>query len=100
MNHYQMQQIHQNNHVFSATNIMKPLSSAQCNHVFSLLDSSQSAHQILSTTGIHTYIIIILECLHHPNLHKSSGGHPSTPSAADTHYTQHVISSGKAEKAV
>ena len=93
------QQIDHNNHLLFTTIMMKPLSPAQCNHILSLLDAGQSAHQISSTTGIHTSIITMINLGHHSCLQKSSGGHPSKHSPADTHYALHLIGSRKAENA-
>src|SRR5258705_6939404 len=93
------QQIDHNNHFLFTTIMMKPLSPAQCNHILSLLDAGQSAHQISSKIVIHTSTITRLHLRHHPHLHKSSGGHPSKLSPADIHYAPHLIGSRKAENA-
>jgi len=93
------QQIDHNNHLLFTTIMMKPLSPAQCNHILSLLDAGQSAHQISSKIVIHTSTITRLHLRHHPHLHKSSGGHPSKLSPADIHYAPHLIGSRKAENA-
>ena len=94
-----MPQTCQNNHLLLTTIIMKPLSPAQRNHILSLLDAGQSSHQISSTTGVHHSTISRLHSKYHPHLHKPSGGPPFKLSAADTHYAQQLITSGKAENA-
>src|SRR5258705_6847055 len=93
------QQIDHNNHFLFTTIMMKPLSPAQCNHILSLLDAGQSAHQISSKIVVHTSTITRLHLRHHPHLHKPSGGHPSKLSPADIHYALHLIGSRKAENA-
>ena len=94
-----MPQTCQNNHLLLTTITMKPLSSAQHNHILYLLDIGQSSCQISSTTGVDHSTISRLRSKYCPQLHKPSTGHPTKLSAADTHYVQQLISSGKAENA-
>src|SRR5882762_5050425 len=61
------QKIDHNNHFLFTTIMMKPLSPAQCNHILSLLDAGQSAHQISSKIVIHTSTITRLHLRHHPH---------------------------------
>ena len=79
---------------------MQPLSAAQCNHILSLLEAGQSAHQISDSTGIHTSTISRLCRKHHPYLPKSSGGRPPKLSSSNIRHGICLISSGKAENAV
>ncbi len=79
---------------------MRSLSAAHNKHILSLLDSGHSAHQISSSTGIHTSTISRLRSKHCSSLQKSLGGHPSKLSPANTCYAIHLITSRKAENAV
>ena len=79
---------------------MQPLSAAQRNHILSLLEAGQSAHQISDSTGIHTSTISRLCRKHHPYLPKSSGGRPPKLSSSNICHGICLISSGKAENAV
>jgi transposase len=65
-----------------------------------MLDSNHSAHQISSSTGVHTSTISRLRSKHRSSLQKSLGGHPSKLSPANTCHTIHLITSRKAENAV
>src|SRR5882724_5931337 len=94
-----MPQTCQHNPIILTSIIMKPLSPAQRNCILSLLDAGQSSHQISSTTGVHHSTISRLHSKYLPHLHKPSGGPPFKLSAADTHYAQQLITSGKAENA-
>lgn len=79
---------------------MQPLSTAQRTNILSLLEAGQSAHQISSTTGVHTSTISRLRRKHHPYLAKSSGGRPTKLSPSNIHHGMRLISTGKAENAV
>jgi len=79
---------------------MPSLSSAKRSQILQLLDSGQSAHQIMSATGAHVSTISRLRQKHRPSLPKSCGGRPSLLSSADTRYAIHLITSRKAENAV
>ena len=79
---------------------MQPLSPAQHTHILSLLEAGQSAHQISSTTGVHTSTISRLRRKHHPYLAKSSGGHPTKLSSSNICHGICLISTGKPENAV
>ena len=79
---------------------MRSLSLAQTKHILYLLDSGQSAHQISSSTGIHTSTISRLRSKHRSSLQKSLGGRPSKLSPANTRHAIHLITSRKAENAV
>src|SRR5258705_1566110 len=48
---------------------------------------------------LHSSTITRLHLRHHPNLHKSSGGHPSKLSPADINYALQLIGFRKAENA-
>ena len=89
-------QINHNN-IFIST--MKPLS-AQCNNILSLLDSGHSDRQISSITSIHHSTISRLHKKYCPNAQKSSGGHPSKLTSANTCFAIHLITSQKAENAM
>src|SRR6266487_2587780 len=79
---------------------MRSLSLAQTKHILYLLDSGQSAHQISSSTGIHTSTISRLHSKHCSSLQKSLGGCPSKLTPANTRHAIHLITSRKAENAV
>src|ERR1700741_3777750 len=79
---------------------MKSLSTSQQTHILSLLESGQSAHQISSSTGVHTSTISRLRRKHHPYLSKPSGGRPSKLSLSNIRYGQRLISASKVENAV
>jgi transposase len=79
---------------------MRSLSPAQINHILFLLDSGKSAHQISSSTGIHTSTISRLRSKHRSSLQKPLGGRPSKLSPANTRHAIHLITSRKAENAV
>jgi hypothetical protein len=64
------------------------------------VDSGKSAHQISSSTGIHTSTISRLCSKHHFSLQKSLGRCPSKLSPTNTHHAIQLITSGKAENAV
>jgi transposase len=89
-------QINHNNLVDSN---MHPVSSAQLNHILSLLDSGHSAHHISSLTGLHHTTISRLQRKHHPYQQRVAAGRPPKLSEADTRYAQHLITSRKAENA-
>src|SRR6266536_6047891 len=72
---------------------MRSLSLGQTKHILYLLDSGQSAHQISSSTGIHTSTISRLCSKHRSSLQKSLGGRPSKLSPANTRYAIHLITS-------
>ena len=90
-------QINHNN-IFIST--MKPLSSAQHNNILSLLDSGHSDCQISSITSIHHSTISRLHKKYCPNAQKSSGGHPSKLTLANTCFAIYLITFQKAENAV
>lgn len=79
---------------------MQPLSPSLRSHILHLLESGQSAHQVSSSTGVHTSTISRLRRKHHPYLPKSSGGRPTKLSPSNIRHAQHLISAGKVENAV
>ena len=87
-------------HYSSTTTIMKSISTAQINQIISCLDLGQSTCQISDSTGIHHSTISRICSKLHPNLAKSSGGHPTLITPGDMHYAIHLIGTGKAENAV
>jgi Transposase/DDE superfamily endonuclease len=79
---------------------MRTLSSANQNHILSLLDAGLTATNISASTGYSLATVSRLHSKHHSHLNKSLGGHPAKLSPTNIHYAQHLISSGKAETAV
>ena len=79
---------------------MQPLSTAQCNNIISLLEADHSAHQISSSTGVHTSITSRLHRKHYPYLYKSSDGGPTKLSSSNICHNLHLISTGKVENAI
>lgn len=79
---------------------MKALSTAQSNHILSLLDSGHSGHEISAQTGVSNTTISRLHSRYCPYLKKSSGGCPSKLSEQDMCYALQLIGTGKAENAV
>src|SRR4051812_20021390 len=75
-------------------------SSFPTTHILSLLDSGHSAHQISSSTGLHTSTISRLRSKHRSSLQKSLGGRPLKLNPANTRHAIHLITSRKAENAV
>ena len=65
-----------------------------------MLDASQSAHSIASTTSINVSTISILCSKEHSDLQKATGGCPPKLSSANICHAICLISSGKAENAV
>ena len=88
--HYKNFNIGQTNYNNLVESNMQPLSAAQRNHIFSLLDSGHSAHQISSSTGVHHTTISKLHRKYCSYLQKHSGEHPKKLSEADTHYALHL----------
>ena len=93
-------QISHNNSLHSTTIIMKDTSSAQVNLVLSLLDSGHSGYQIFFHTGLSTGTISKIHSRHHPNLSKSTGGHPFKLSENNISCITRLITSGKADNTV
>ena len=88
-----------NNNLNHPTTTMKPLSTAQHNHILSLLDSDHSKYDISSQTGVSVAFISKL-CRHHPYIKKASRGHPSKLFGQDIHCAIRLIGTSKAENAV
>jgi hypothetical protein len=80
--------------------LMKPLSTADSNHILFLLNSGYSGEQISSQTGFSTATISRLRSRHCPYHTKSPGGRPSKLSDVDIRHAIRLIGSGKAENAV
>lgn len=79
---------------------MKAISTAQSNHILSLLDSGHSGHEISTLTGASTASISRLHSRYRPYLTKAPGGRPSKLSDTNIRHALRLISSGKAENAV
>ena len=65
---------------------MKSISIAQISQIISFLDLGQSTYQISDSTGIHYSTISRIHSKLHPNLAKSSDGHPTIITPANMHY--------------
>src|SRR5438876_5456792 len=78
---------------------MRSLSTAQTNHILSLLDSGKSVYQIQSSTHFGLGTISRLHSKHCSSLQKSLGGCPPKLSPANTRHAIHLIRTGKAENA-
>ena len=79
---------------------MKSLPSQTVDNILSLLDHGHSLQHMAAQTGLH-YSTISRVCSQHcSNLPEALGGHPSKLCPTTTRYTQHLISSGKAETTV
>ena len=74
---------------------MRSLTATQTKHILSLLDSGHSAHQISSSTGLHTSTISRLCSKHRSSLQKSLGGCPPKLNPANTRHAIHLISPGR-----
>ena len=86
---------------FSASkHIMQPLTTAQHNHIITLLDAGTSGHQIHHLTGIGISTISRLHSQHRSELSKSSGGRPSKLTPANIGYAKRIIRMGRADNAV
>src|SRR6267154_5471523 len=86
---------------FSASkHIMQPLTTAQRNHIITLLDAGTSGHQIYCLTGIGISTISKLCSQHHSELSKSSGGRPSKLTPANIGYAKRIIRMGRADNVV
>ncbi|EGO02621.1 hypothetical protein SERLA73DRAFT_70121 [Serpula lacrymans var. lacrymans S7.3] len=68
--------------------------------ILNLLDASQIAHFIASTTGVYVSTISRLHSKERSEPQKSVGGHPSKLSPANVCHAMHLISTHKAENAV
>ena len=79
---------------------MQPLTTAQRNHIITLLDAGTSGHQIHHLTGIGISTISRLHSQHHSELPKSSGGRPSKLTPANIGYAKRIIRMGRADNAV
>ena len=79
---------------------MGSLSFTQKNIILSILDAGQSAHSIVSTTGVNASTVSRLHSKEHSKLPKFTGDCLSNLSPTNIHYAIHLISSKKAENAV
>ena len=79
---------------------MRTLSSAQKNHILTMLNGGHSAHSIASTTGVDASTIFRLHSKELSELPKSFGGRSKKLSPANIHYAVHLITTRKAENAV
>ena len=79
---------------------MRTLSSAQKNHILTMLNAGHSTHSIASITGVYASTISRLCSKELPELPKSSGGCPKKLSSANIHHAVHLITTRKAENAV
>jgi Transposase len=82
------------------SSIIKSLSPTLYNQILLLLDKGLSAHQIFSSTGVHTSTISRLYSKHYSTLSKSAGGHPAKLSPSNIWHTIYLITSRKAETAI
>ena len=78
---------------------MCALSCSEVEKIIHLIDSGHSNCQIAFLTHHSTYTISHIWSEHHPDVLKSSGGHPSELSPADIHHAVHLINTGKADNA-
>ena len=79
---------------------MRSISPTQKQTILSTLDAGQSAHSIVSTTGLNVSTISRLCSKEHSELQKATEGHPPKLSSADVQHAICLISSGKAENAI
>ena len=78
---------------------MKCVPDDKLNDVLSLIDRGNSARCIAKITGLNTSTVARYWTLHHPNVPKSSGSHPSKLSPSNVHHAVRLISTGQAENA-
>ena len=79
---------------------MRSISPTQKQTILSMLDASQSAYSIASTTGLNVSTISRLCSKEHSELQKATGGCPPKLSSANVWHVICLISSGKVENAV
>jgi len=79
---------------------MHPLTTAQCNHIITLLNTNASAHDIHRLTGVSTGSISNIRARFCPELPKSSGGRPRKLTTANISYAKRLIRMRKADNAV
>ena len=79
---------------------MHPVSTAQLNHILSLLNSTHSGHDISSHVGLHHTTIFRISRKHCSDLQNILARCPPKLSEANTHHAQYLITSRKAENAI
>jgi hypothetical protein len=79
---------------------MRPLSTAKCDCIITLLNSGTSTHDIHHLTGANTGAISKICTEYCSELPKSSGGRPRKLTTTDINYAKHLIQMRKADNAV
>src|SRR5216683_2682507 len=96
MNHVQTRA---NNHLFSTIITMQPLTPEKVNHILLFLDLDHSACSISHQTHISPNTICNICKKHHPNLQKSTEGHPRILSPIDLCHSTQLLTSGQVDTA-